>query len=215
MSKERPKRNIIQKKYVSKNTPLPYLLANAIALFKFVRSFRWKCVNFHHGLWRLPSGSLCTICVKYSFKGGDGKLAQRVNNYQPFFSLKRQQCLFSVCVAAFLRHQTCLGYLNIGCFGRLLRSFLADLTRDEVMHRVPWLRDKAMEGLKLKDLAKCFQKRLLFAPRFFLFRAVKTSPSAMARLFRLPFRPMLSILSASNWLPISWIKTHSPTQAYI
>lgn len=36
MSKERPKRNIIQKKYVSKTpTPLLNLLTNAIALFKF------------------------------------------------------------------------------------------------------------------------------------------------------------------------------------
>lgn len=35
MSKERPKRNIIQKKYVSKDSPLPYLLSNAMALFKF------------------------------------------------------------------------------------------------------------------------------------------------------------------------------------
>lgn len=57
------------------------------------------------------------------------------------------------------------------------------------------LRDEAIKGFKLEDLAKCFQKGLLFAPRSFLFRAVKTSLSAMAQLFRLPFRPMLSILS--------------------
>lgn len=35
MSKERPKRNIIQKKYVSKNAPLPNMLTKAFTLFKF------------------------------------------------------------------------------------------------------------------------------------------------------------------------------------
>lgn len=120
------------------------------------------------------------------------KLSKRVTNYMFFSYLKRQQCLFSVCVAAFLRHQTCFRLfphrVHLGDCSSLFDLFWG-------MHGVSWLRDKAIKGYKLKDLAKCFQKGLLFAPHFFLFRAMKTSLSAMAQLFRLPFRPMLSILS--------------------
>lgn len=85
-----------------------------------------------------------------------------------------------------------LSYLNIGCFcGGCFAHF------------DPWwgcivcldYMTKLWKGFILKDLANCAQKRLLFAPNFFLFRAVKTSLSAIAQLFRLPFRPMLSIFS--------------------
>lgn len=105
------------------------------------------------------------------------------------------------------------GYFHIGCFWGIVPLLL---TRFEGMHCMSWLRDKAIKGYKLKDFAKCFQKGLLFAPHFFLFRAVKTSLSAMAQLFRLPFRPMLSILSLlSNRALTSRIKPHSCAYAYV
>lgn len=54
------------------------------------------------------------------------------------------------------------------------------------VHRVCW---KALKGFTFHDLANSFQNRLLFASRFLLFRAAKTSLSAMARLLRLHLVP--------------------------
>lgn len=45
MSKERPKRNIIQKKYVSRTTSLPYMITDAIALFKFASLVSMKTLK--------------------------------------------------------------------------------------------------------------------------------------------------------------------------
>lgn len=159
MSKERPKRNIIQKKYVSKSTPLPYLLTNrAIALFKFACSFRWKCINFHHGLWRLASGSLCTIWVKYPLKKGGLWLGSTCSQLYAL-SLKRQQCLFGVCVAGFLRHQTCFRAIWTSAASPPFPPPLRDLTRDAGMHNAPRLRDKAIQGPKIKGLGEVFPEK--------------------------------------------------------
>lgn len=51
MSKERPKRNIIQKKYVSTNTSLPKLLTNAV-----------RCIQVY--LARLDENKLSSGTVK-------------------------------------------------------------------------------------------------------------------------------------------------------
>lgn len=83
MSKERPKRNIIQKKYVSKPTFslffMPHLLTNAIALFKFAS------MKMHKLSSRAVKVTI-SLSVHYlgqiSFLKGNGcKLPQRVNNY--------------------------------------------------------------------------------------------------------------------------------------
>lgn len=63
MSKERPKRNIIQKKYVSTIFFFALnLLSNTAWLDSSLPSMG-KCINFHHGLWRLPSAELVCVCV--------------------------------------------------------------------------------------------------------------------------------------------------------
>lgn len=107
MSKERPKRNIIQKKYVSERVYflllllLPEMLTDIGSIQVCLCSPRWKRINFpsragegyHHAAWA-PFGSnilqnvtplscldvLTITCLLLSF-----------------FNLKRQQCLFNVC----------------------------------------------------------------------------------------------------------------------
>lgn len=106
MSKERPKRNIIQKKYVSERwylllLLLPEMLTDVGSIQVCLCSPRWKRINFpsragegyHHAAWA-PFGSnmlqnvtplscldvLTITCLLLSF-----------------FNLKRQQCLFNVC----------------------------------------------------------------------------------------------------------------------
>lgn len=162
MSKERPKRNIIQKKYVSKTVFAPKCYSSLLV------SPRWKCINFHRGLWRLPSGSftikceLLSACQQWEFKGA----ALVYSSISPHVSR----------------------YVNTGCFSLASTRFPRAIVGCNVS---PGL---CFGDCGWKDVVRRSQKTgLLFA--VLLFRAAKTSLSAIARRIRLPFRPMLSVSS--------------------
>lgn len=84
MSKERPKRNIIQKKYVSKTHLCLKMLSNAVALFKFALLVSMKMHKLSSRTVKVTIRQLVSYLGQISYKSKRHKLPQRVNSYMVF-----------------------------------------------------------------------------------------------------------------------------------